>query len=181
MAVSICQIYYLHVANEEIESSCVACPGSYLKSGSFAYFLTWDETIRPLYLSLGGSVRRWCAGHAEIEVLLLTSAGQNFSHAAWIFFHFVSNESLCWLAERIYVYPKVYWNKGQLLAAALWREGKSGRWSWKPNGFYQGHALLPPCIWVSWFLKTASKSLFLSLNEQNYFFICKCVLNRGET
>lgn len=40
MAVYICQIPYLCVTNEKIESSCVTCSGLYLKSGSSAHFLT---------------------------------------------------------------------------------------------------------------------------------------------
>lgn len=140
MAVYICQIRYLCVTNEKIESSCVTCLGLYLKSGSSAHFLTWAETIRPLHLS-PGIAWRWCAGHTEIEVLLLASLDQNFSHVACIFFHLVFKKSLCWLIGNMY--PKVYWNKGQLLAAALWKGGESKRWSQKPNCFDQGHNILP--------------------------------------
>lgn len=53
MAAYICQIYYLRVANEETESSCMVCWGLYLKSGSLTHFVACDETVRLLYLSLG--------------------------------------------------------------------------------------------------------------------------------
>lgn len=177
MSVSICQIYYLHVANEEIESSCVACPGLYLKSGSFAYFLTWDETIRPLNLSLGKCVEtmRWSRRNRGFAVDV--SRSEFLSRCLDFLPLCLSLMSLCVDWQRGYMCTqKVYWNKGQLLAAALWREGESGRWSWKPNGLYQGHNLLPLFMHMGFliFENCLKKSFSITEWAELFFYLQVC-------
>lgn len=49
MAVYISHTYYRRIANGEMNSSCVVCSLSYVKSSRFAYFLTWHDTDRTLY------------------------------------------------------------------------------------------------------------------------------------
>lgn len=53
-------------------------------------------------------------------------------------------------------------NKEWLIAAILWREGESGRWSWKTNALDQGHDLLLVFMhrYLLIFLRMLQKLLF---------------------
>lgn len=159
MVVYICQIRYLCVTNEKIESSCVTCLGSYLKSGSSPHFLTWAETAGPLYLSLGNCLEtmRWsqkfcCWRHwVRISLMLL-----GFSSTLFVF-----NKSLCWLIGNMY--PKVYWNKDQLHYGK--KENAEGEVKNQIAFIRAVIYCLYWCVSVLWFLKTTSRSIFLALSE----------------
>lgn len=124
MAVYICQTCYLHVTSEETESSRVACTLNLVVLHVFWLDMDLLDHFTPLSRKLCvdnalATHKYFCCWCQQVRIFLVL---HGFSS---IFF--LSNECLCWLAGRIYVYPEVFWNKGQLLAATLWRDRERGR------------------------------------------------------